>query len=126
MLSDDADKLITLATDRPIWDRFFGVFSLVIVGSKEQDGRYNLAPKHLAMPLGWENHYCFVCSPRHTTYHNVRRHGAFTVSYPRPTEVVLASLAAARAATTSPSRAFWCSQPFPPARWMESWSRGVI
>src|SRR5262249_34561474 len=41
------------------------------------------------------NYFCFVCSPRHTTYHNVRRHGAFTVSYPRPREVLLASLAAA-------------------------------
>jgi flavin reductase (DIM6/NTAB) family NADH-FMN oxidoreductase RutF len=81
--------------DRPIWDRFFGVFPLVIVGSKEGEGRYNLAPKHLAMPLGWENHYCFVCSPRHTTYHNIRRYGAFTVSYPRPSEPLLASLAAA-------------------------------
>ncbi|MFO0965304.1 MAG: flavin reductase [Gemmataceae bacterium] len=91
---DDADTLIPLATDRPIWDRFFGVFPLVIVGSKEGD-RYNLAPKHLAMPLGWDNHYCFVCSPHHTTYHNIRRHGFFTVSYPRPTEVLLASLAAA-------------------------------
>ena len=89
------DKLIPLPTDRPIWDRFFGVFPLVIVGSKEEDGRHNLAPKHLAMPLGWENHYCFVCSPQHTTYHNIRRHGAFTVSYPRPSEVLLASLAAA-------------------------------
>jgi flavin reductase (DIM6/NTAB) family NADH-FMN oxidoreductase RutF len=88
------DKLISLATDRPIWDRFFGVFPLVIVGSKEDD-RYNLAPKHLAMPLGWENYYCFVCSPRHTTYDNLRKHGAFTVSYPRPSEVLLASLAAA-------------------------------
>jgi flavin reductase (DIM6/NTAB) family NADH-FMN oxidoreductase RutF len=93
--ADDADKLISLPVDRPIWDRFFGVFPLVIVGSQEEDGRYNLAPKHLAMPLGWENHYCFVCSPRHTTYHNIRRHGVFTVSYPRPTEVLLASLAAA-------------------------------
>jgi flavin reductase (DIM6/NTAB) family NADH-FMN oxidoreductase RutF len=95
MSSTDADTLIPLATDRPIWDRFFCVFPLVIVGSKEDEGRYNLAPKHLAMPLGWENYYCFVCSPRHTTYHNIRRHGAFTVSYPRPTEVLLASLAAA-------------------------------
>jgi flavin reductase (DIM6/NTAB) family NADH-FMN oxidoreductase RutF len=94
MPTDDTGRLIPLATDRPIWDRFFGVFGLVIVGSKEGD-RYNLAPKHLAMPLGWDNHYCFVCSPRHTTYHNIRRHGAFTVSYPRPTEVLLASLAAA-------------------------------
>ena len=95
MQTDDTDKLIPLTTDRSIWDRFFGVFPLVIVGSKERDGRYNLAPKHLAMPLGWENHHCFVCSPGHTTYHNIRRHGVFMVSYPRPTEVLLASLAAA-------------------------------
>jgi flavin reductase (DIM6/NTAB) family NADH-FMN oxidoreductase RutF len=95
MPTGDASEVIPLATDRPIWDRFFAVFPLVIVGSREEDGRYNLAPKHLAMPLGWENHYCFVCSPRHTTYHNVRRRGAFTVSYPRPSEVLLASLAAA-------------------------------
>jgi flavin reductase (DIM6/NTAB) family NADH-FMN oxidoreductase RutF len=94
MDTPDAEKLIPLATDRPIWDHFFGVFPLVIVGSKE-DGQYNLAPKHLAMPLGWENHYCFVCSPRHTTYDNIRRHRVFTVSYPRPSEVLLASLAAA-------------------------------
>jgi flavin reductase (DIM6/NTAB) family NADH-FMN oxidoreductase RutF len=94
MESSLPEKLISLATDRPIWDRFFGVFPLVIVGSKEGAG-FNLAPKHLAMPLGWDNFFCFVCSPRHTTYHNIRQHGAFTVSYPRPTEVLLASLAAA-------------------------------
>lgn len=88
------DALIPLPTDRPIWDRFFGVFPLVIVGSKEGDG-HNLAPKHLAMPLGWENYFGFVCSPRHNTYANIRRHGTFTVSYPRPSEVLLASLAAA-------------------------------
>ena len=95
MQADDADKLIELPTERPIWGRFFCVFPLVIVGSKDGEGRFNLAPKHLAMPLGWENHYGFVCSPRHTTYHNIRRHGQFTVSYPRPSDVVLASLAAA-------------------------------
>jgi flavin reductase (DIM6/NTAB) family NADH-FMN oxidoreductase RutF len=90
-----ADRLVPLATSRPIWDRFFGVFPLVLVGSKEEDGTFNLAPKHLAMPLGWENYFGFVCSPCHTTYHNIRRHGTFTVSYPRLTEVLLASLAAA-------------------------------
>jgi flavin reductase (DIM6/NTAB) family NADH-FMN oxidoreductase RutF len=91
----DSDKLVPLDTDRPIWDNFFSVSALVLVGSKEDTGRYNLAPKHLAMPLGWDHYYCFVCSPRHSTYHNIRRHGAFTVSYPRPAEVLLASLAAA-------------------------------
>jgi flavin reductase (DIM6/NTAB) family NADH-FMN oxidoreductase RutF len=94
-MDTEADELIELATDRPIWDRVFGVFPLVLVGSKEDSGRFNLAPKHLAMPLGWGNHYCFVCSPRHTTYRNIRRYGAFTVSYPRPSEVLLAALAAA-------------------------------
>jgi flavin reductase (DIM6/NTAB) family NADH-FMN oxidoreductase RutF len=95
MPANDTDELIPLGTGQPIWDRFFGVFPLVIVGSKEPDGRYDLAPKHLAMPLGWENYFGFVCSPRHSTYHNIRRRSAFTVSYPRPTEVLLASLAAA-------------------------------
>jgi flavin reductase (DIM6/NTAB) family NADH-FMN oxidoreductase RutF len=95
MEDNDVDKVIPLAVDQAIWDRFFGVFPLVIVGSREEDGQINFAPKHLAMPLGWENYFCFVCSPRHSTYHNVRRHGVFTVSYPRPTEVLLASLAAA-------------------------------
>ena len=89
------DRLVALPTDRPIWDRFFSVSPLVIVGSKEADGRYNLAPKHMAMPLGWDNYYCFVCSPQHATYHNVRSHGVFTVSYPRPSDVLLAALAAA-------------------------------
>ncbi len=94
-MDNEADKLVGLAIDRPIWDRVFSVAPLVIVGSKEEDGRFNLAPKHLAMPLGWENYYSFVCSPRHTTYHNIRRHEAFTVSFPRPSDVLLASLAAA-------------------------------
>jgi flavin reductase (DIM6/NTAB) family NADH-FMN oxidoreductase RutF len=92
---DEPKDLVPLAADHSLWERVFTVAPLVIVGSKEADGKYNLAPKHLAMPLGWDNYYCFVCSPRHTTYHNIRRHGAFTVSYPRPSEVVFASLAAA-------------------------------
>jgi flavin reductase (DIM6/NTAB) family NADH-FMN oxidoreductase RutF len=95
MQTTDTDRLVSLDTGRPIWDRVFSVAPLVLVGSKEVDGSYNVAPKHMAMPLGWDNYYCFVCTPEHTTYHNVRRNGAFTVSYPRPTEVLLATLAAA-------------------------------
>jgi len=94
-METDDELLVPLDTGRPIWDRFFTVSPLVIVGSKEEEGRYNLAPKHMAMPLGWDNYYCFVCSPRHTSYHNIRRFGAFTVSFPRPNEVLLASLASA-------------------------------
>jgi flavin reductase (DIM6/NTAB) family NADH-FMN oxidoreductase RutF len=86
--------LVTLQSDRPIWDRIFTVNPLVVVGTKAEGGGYDLAPKHMAIPMGWENYFGFVCTPRHRTYHNARREGAFTVSYPRPTQVVLASLAA--------------------------------
>jgi flavin reductase (DIM6/NTAB) family NADH-FMN oxidoreductase RutF len=72
----------------------FLVAPLVVVGSKEPDGSYDLAPKHMAYPLGWNNYYGFVCSPRHSTYENVRREGAFTVSFPRPSAVLESSLAA--------------------------------
>ncbi len=95
MPSQPTDRLVQLPIDQPIWDRVFTVAPLVIVGSRESDGRFNLAPKHLAMPLGWDNYFCFVCSPRHTTYHNIHHQGMFTVSYPRPTDVLAASLAAA-------------------------------
>jgi len=95
MSSDSHDKPVTLDINRPIWDRFFTVSPLVVVGSKEEDSQYNLAPKHMAMPLGWQNFFCFVCSPRHTTYHNIRRTGEFTVSYPRPSQALFTSLAAA-------------------------------
>ncbi|MGQ9871755.1 flavin reductase [Leptodesmis sp.] len=68
---------------------------LVVIGTREPDGGYDLAPKHMAMPIGWENYFGFVCTPRHHTYQNVLREQAFTVSFPRPEQVVLASLSAA-------------------------------
>jgi flavin reductase (DIM6/NTAB) family NADH-FMN oxidoreductase RutF len=87
-------SIVRLPTEVPIWSRIFTVAPLVLVGTKEPDGSYDIAPKHMAMPLGWEDYYCFVCTPRHTTYTNVRAGGEFTVSFPLPESVVLASLAA--------------------------------
>ena len=77
-----------------LWQRVFTVAPLVIVGSKDPDGTYDLAPKHMAMPLGWRDAYGFVCTPRHRTYRNIERHGIFTVSFPRSIQVVQTSLAA--------------------------------
>jgi flavin reductase (DIM6/NTAB) family NADH-FMN oxidoreductase RutF len=79
-----------------LWERIFTVAPLVLVGSKEPSGRYDIAPKHMAMPLGWGDRYCFVCTPRHATYRNVERERAFTVSFPHSFQVVQASLAASR------------------------------
>lgn len=88
-------NLIALSLEKPIWERVFTVAPLIVVGTREADGRYNLAPKHLATPLSWENYFGFVCTSRHATYQNVKREKVFTVSYPRPTQTILASLAAA-------------------------------
>jgi flavin reductase (DIM6/NTAB) family NADH-FMN oxidoreductase RutF len=87
-------RLIELDVNQPIWDRFFWVAPLVLVGTLEPDGSHDLAPKHMAMPMGWENYFGFVCTPRHHTYSNIQRDGVFTVSYPRPDQLVLTSLAA--------------------------------
>lgn len=78
----------------PIWERFFSVFPLVLVGTRDPDGGHDLAPKHLAMPVSWQNFFGFVCTPRHGTYRNLQRTGEFTVSYPRPDQLLSASLAA--------------------------------
>jgi len=85
---------ISLDVDKPIWDRFFMVAPLVLVGTREEDGQLDLAPKHMAMPMGWENYFGFVCTPAHRTYANIQRSGVFTVSFPRPSQLLFMSLAA--------------------------------
>lgn len=87
--------LVSLGAEHPIWNRFFHVAPLIVVGTREPDGGYDLAPKHMAAPMGWGNFFGFVCTPAHGTYGNAMREGAFTVSYPRPSQVLAASLAAA-------------------------------
>lgn len=89
------DHLVTLDVASPIWDRFFMVAPLVIVGTCEPDGTYDLAPKHMALPMGWQNYFGFICTPEHGTYQNIKRDRIFTVTFPRPSQVVMASLAAA-------------------------------
>ena len=93
MPMEDAE-LVPLNIGDPIWDRFFSVAPLVLIGTREENGADDFAPKHMATPLGWDNYFGFVCTPRHATYQNARREKVFTVTYPRPTQVVLTSLAA--------------------------------
>jgi flavin reductase (DIM6/NTAB) family NADH-FMN oxidoreductase RutF len=94
MTEDPYAELVTLGTHHPIWDRFFWVAPLVVIGTREVSGEFDLAPKHMAGPLGWQNYFSFVCTPKHATYRNAQREKAFTVSYPRPDQVVMAGLAA--------------------------------
>lgn len=94
MAENAPDNLVELDPEHSIWERFFSVFPLVVVGSRESDGSDDLAPKHLAFPLSWKSHFGFVCTPRHSTYRNILRSGEFAVTYVRPSQTVLASLAA--------------------------------
>jgi flavin reductase (DIM6/NTAB) family NADH-FMN oxidoreductase RutF len=86
-------ELIELSTESPIWERFFTVAPLVLVATKEGDG-HDVAPKHLAMPIGWDNFFGFVCSPSHATYRNLQAHPEFTVSFPGVDRLVPVSMAA--------------------------------
>ena len=95
-LSEFATETVELSVETPIWERAFTVAPLVLVGTKEPDGTYDLAPKHMAMPLGWGNRFCFVCTPRHATHANACREGGFTVGFPHQFQVVQAALAASR------------------------------
>ena len=87
------DNFTVLDTDLPIWDRVFTVAPLVVIGTKEGKD-YDLAPKHMATPVGFGNYFGFVCTPRHSTYQNIKETGYFTVSFPLPDQVVLTSLSA--------------------------------
>jgi len=78
-----------------LWRQCFTVAPLVLIGTREESGELDFAPKHMATPLGWDRYFGFVCTPRHSTYRNVRARGAFTVTFPRPEQLLLTSLAAA-------------------------------
>lgn len=90
--SDDG-AMLPLDPRYPVWERVFTVSPLVVVGTRE-DGRPNLAPKHMATPLGWEGYFGFVCTPAHSTYHNARERGCFTVSFPGVDQLLVTTLTA--------------------------------
>jgi flavin reductase (DIM6/NTAB) family NADH-FMN oxidoreductase RutF len=90
----DATKLVAIDTGRPIWDRMFTVAPLIVVGTREPDGSYDFAPKHMAMPLGWSNYFGFVCTPEHATYRNIQRERCFTITFPIEAAIVSTSLSA--------------------------------
>ena len=89
-----SSRLVDIDTSEPVWERFFTVAPLVLIGTTDPDGSPDFAPKHMVTPMGWQNYFGFVCSPRHGTCANIERMGVFTVSYPRPSQVLYTSLAA--------------------------------
>ena len=88
-----ANNLVKINTQESIWNHVFTVAPLIVVGTKE-GLNYDLAPKHMATPIGQSNYFAFVCTPRHSTYQNIKKTGEFSVSFPIPDHIVLASLSA--------------------------------
>lgn len=91
---NDSSNMQSIDTRHPIWNRFYTVNPLVVVGTREEDESIDLAPKHMAFPMGWKNYFGFVCTPAHATYQNIKRDKAFSVSYPKPTQLIITSLTA--------------------------------
>lgn len=91
----DTEQFFELDLKYPVWDRFFMVHPLVIIGSIDKSGKENLAPKHMVTPMGWSNYFGFMCTPNHSTYDNIKREGYFSVSFPKPEQVLFTSLSAA-------------------------------
>ena len=87
-------NIVEIDTSVPVWEQFFTVAPLVLIGTRDADGSLDLAPKHMVTPMGWQNYFGFVCTPRHATCQNIERDGVFTVSYPRPSQLLMTSLAA--------------------------------
>lgn len=96
VLRENTVLIVDIDTSQPVWDRCFTVAPLVLVGTREEGGELDLAPKHMVAPMGWQNYFGFVCSPTHGTYVNIARTGVFTFSYPRPSQVLYTSLGVLR------------------------------
>ena len=94
------DHITEIDTSVPVWEQFFTVAPLVLIGTRDANGALDLAPKHMVTPMGWQNYFGFVCTPRHSTCSNIEQSGVFTVSYPKPSQVLMASLAASPRAQT--------------------------
>lgn len=92
--SNREHHLVEIDTSEPVWERFFTIAPLVLVGTRDEDGALDLAPKHMVTAMGWQNYFGFVCTPSHSTCSNIERSGVFTVSYPKPSQILYTSLAA--------------------------------
>ncbi|UCE68553.1 MAG: flavin reductase [Flavobacteriaceae bacterium] len=93
MIQTMSEKWVSLDTSQPVWKRIFMVAPLAVIGTREGNG-YDMAPKHMITPMGFDNYFGFVCTPTHGTYQNIAQYGEFTVSFPKPDQTLITSLSA--------------------------------
>ena len=95
---------VSLDISQSIWSRFYWLAPLVLIGTSDSDGHMDFAPKHMVTPMGWDNYFGFVCTARHKTYQNISQQKVFTVTYVRPTQLLLSSLAASPRCDEDPDK----------------------
>ena len=78
MIQTMSEKWVSLDTSQPVWKRIFMVAPLVVIGTREGNG-YDMAPKHMITPMGFDNYFGFVCTPTHGTYQNM---GSSPLAFP--------------------------------------------
>ena len=98
-MTDLPSYLLSLELSHSIWDRFFTVAPLVVIGTRASEGAQNLFATHRAFPFDPENLFAFLASPAEPVVQNCLRERAFSVSFPHPRQIVEASLATAPAGT---------------------------
>lgn len=101
-MTDLPDDLISLELDQSIWDRFFTVAPMVVVGTRGVNGSQDLFATHRGFPMGPENLFAFLAAPESGAVVNAVRIGEFGVSFLRPDQVVEASLAASERESQHP------------------------
>jgi flavin reductase (DIM6/NTAB) family NADH-FMN oxidoreductase RutF len=94
-MTDLPSTLLSLDLDQPIWDRFFSVAPLVVVGTRNADGSHDLLTTHQGFTLAPANLFAFLAPPEDAAVENSLRTRTFAVSFPQPHQVAEASLAAA-------------------------------
>ena len=82
-------NIVEIDTSVPVWEQFFTVAPLVLIGTYDEDGSLDLAPKHMVTPMGWQNYFGFVCTLWHDTCQNSERDGVVTVSYPKLAQLLM-------------------------------------
>lgn len=92
--ASEPSKYVELDPADTLWESFYTVAPLALIGTMEVDGSPDVAPKHQVTALGHRSLIGFVCSPQHATYRNALATESFTVGFPPPEMVVAASLAA--------------------------------
>ena len=87
-------RRVSIPVDEPVWNDVFTVAPLVLVGTREGGGglRSRAEAHGHAARLG--QLLLLRLHPRHATQDTLERTGEFTVSYPRPSQIIQTGLAA--------------------------------